>query len=89
MNSFFADYSDFANIGLQKKDLVFYELTDSTNTRAREAFLEYGKNARRYSLQGGRAPEEERGREALNRKREDFTFPFFTRYPRASTIRRV
>lgn len=45
MNSFFADYSDFANIGLQKKDLVFYELTDSTNTRAREAFLEYGKNA--------------------------------------------
>ena len=39
MYSFFAEESCFANIGLQKSDIVFYRVTDSTNTRAREAFL--------------------------------------------------
>ena len=40
MYSFFAEELNFANIGLQKQDIVFYTVTDSTNTRAREAFLE-------------------------------------------------
>ena len=39
MSSFFADKENFVNIGLQKEAVVFYELTDSTNTRARDAFL--------------------------------------------------
>ena len=39
MYSFFAEGADFANIGLQKEDVFFYTVTDSTNTRAREAFL--------------------------------------------------
>ena len=39
MYSFFAENSIFANIGLQKDDVVFYNATDSTNTRAREAFI--------------------------------------------------
>ena len=45
MYSFFADRSVFANIGLQNDDIAFYDLTDSTNTRAREAFLKLGKKA--------------------------------------------
>lgn len=40
MYSFFAEELNFANIGLQKEDITFYNVTDSTNTRAREAFLE-------------------------------------------------
>ncbi len=40
MLSDFADRRDFVNIGLQKDAVVFYDLTDSTNTRAREAFIE-------------------------------------------------
>ena len=40
MFSFFADKKNFVNIGLQKDSVVFYRLTDSTNTRAREAFIE-------------------------------------------------
>ena len=38
MLSIIADKNDFVNIGLQKDSVVFYDLTDSTNTRAREAF---------------------------------------------------
>ena len=38
VNSFFAESELFANIGLQKKDVFFYSVTDSTNTRAREFF---------------------------------------------------
>ena len=40
MYSFFAEELVFANIGLQKEDIVLYTVTDSTNTRAREFFLE-------------------------------------------------
>ena len=39
MHSFFAEDLNFANIGLQNADVAFYTVTDSTNTRAREAFL--------------------------------------------------
>ncbi|MBR5140733.1 MAG: biotin--[Clostridia bacterium] len=39
MYSFLSKESFFANIGLQKQDVLFYELTDSTNERAREYFL--------------------------------------------------
>ena len=38
MDSFFAKKELFANIGLQKEDIFFYSVTDSTNTRAREHF---------------------------------------------------
>ena len=47
MYSFFAEESVFANIGLQKSDVIFYTVTDSTNTRARESFLSEGKNSPR------------------------------------------
>lgn len=40
MFAFFADKNDFVNIGLQKDSVIFYNLTDSTNTRARAAFIE-------------------------------------------------
>ena len=42
VNSFFADSELFANIGLQKEDIFFYSVTDSTNTRARVHFTECG-----------------------------------------------
>ena len=42
MFSFLAKESFFANIGLQKQDVFFYELTDSTNDRAREFFMSEG-----------------------------------------------
>ena len=45
MHSFFAEEVDFANIGLQKSDVVFYASTDSTNTRAREAHLNFPSGA--------------------------------------------
>ena len=39
MSSFFADKEVFANIGLQKDAIYFYDETDSTSNRAREFFL--------------------------------------------------
>lgn len=39
MSFYFPDKEAFANIGLQKDAIFFYNETDSTNTRAREAFL--------------------------------------------------
>lgn len=45
MHSFFEEYAVFANIGLQKEDIVLYTVTDSTNTRAREAFISDENNA--------------------------------------------
>ena len=40
MDSFFANNDVFANIGLQNDSVFFYDVTDSTNTRAREYFIE-------------------------------------------------
>lgn len=45
MYSFLSKESFFANIGLQKQDVFFYELTDSTNERARQHFLLEGATA--------------------------------------------
>lgn len=39
MDSSFAKDLDFANIGLQNNNIIYYAVTDSTNTRARETFL--------------------------------------------------
>ena len=39
MNSFFPDKEIFVSLGLQEENLFFYSVTDSTNTRAREAAL--------------------------------------------------
>ena len=53
MFSFFADKGDFVNIGLQKDAVVFYDLTDSTNTRAREAFTQEKPSAPMLFVAGG------------------------------------
>ena len=47
MYSFLTDESVFANIGLQKNRVILYDVTDSTNTRAREAFISSGNDAPR------------------------------------------
>lgn len=69
MYSFFAEESRFANIGLQKRDIAFYKTTDSTNTRAREAFLASQEDAPRlYVAEEQTAGRGTRGRSFESKK---------------------
>lgn len=64
MSSPFPKKEIFANLGLEEEDVIFYELTDSTNTRAREAFLnpKYSGKTMLFMANGQTAGRGTRGR---------------------------